>query len=167
MQEQALVSIAPWTFIATICNLLIQVYLIKRFLFKPINQVVEKRRAMADVEIVEAEKAKKEAGEIKKEYEQNMEDARKKAREILASAQTTAVLQSEELLKEAAAQAEVLKEKAEKEIVQEKRKALEEIKGEIGDIALEIAEKILEREICAEDHAHMIEAFMKNAEEAS
>lgn len=167
MQEQALVSIAPWTFIATICNLLIQVYLIKRFLFQPINQIVEKRRAMADVEIVEAEKAKKEAGEIKKEYEQNMADARKKAREILASAQTTAALQSEELLKDAASQAEVLKQKAEKEIVQEKRKALEEIKGEIGDIALEIAEKILEREIRAEDHANMIEAFMKNAEEAS
>lgn len=41
MQVQELVGIVPWNFIATICNLFIQVYLIKRFLFKPINEMLE------------------------------------------------------------------------------------------------------------------------------
>ena len=45
MQVQELVGIVPWNFIATICNLFIQVYLIKRFLFKPINEMLEKRKA--------------------------------------------------------------------------------------------------------------------------
>ena len=48
MQVQELVGIVPWNFIATICNLFIQVYLIKRFLFKPINEMLEKRKAKAD-----------------------------------------------------------------------------------------------------------------------
>ena len=61
MQVQELVGIVPWTFIAQICNLFIQVYLIKRFLFKPINEMLEKRRAMADAEIQDAVKAKDEA----------------------------------------------------------------------------------------------------------
>ena len=48
MEVQNLVGLVPWTFIAQIANLFIQVYLIKRFLFKPINAMLEKRKAMAD-----------------------------------------------------------------------------------------------------------------------
>ena len=81
MQVQELVGIVPWTFIAQICNLFIQMYLIKRFLFKPINEMLEKRRAAADAEITDAEAAKKEANAIKEEYEQNMQDAKAKAQE--------------------------------------------------------------------------------------
>ena len=40
MQVQELVGIVPWTFIAQICNLFIQMYLIKRFLFKPVSDLV-------------------------------------------------------------------------------------------------------------------------------
>lgn len=87
MQVQELVGIVPWTFIAQICNLFIQMYLIKRFLFKPINEMLEKRRAAADAEITDAEAAKKEANAIKEEYEQNMQEAKAKANEILESSQ--------------------------------------------------------------------------------
>ena len=59
MQVQELVGIVPWTFIAQICNLFIQMYLIKRFLFKPINEMLEKRRAAADAEITDAEASMK------------------------------------------------------------------------------------------------------------
>ena len=92
MQVQELVGIVPWTFIAQICNLFIQMYLIKRFLFKPINEMLEKRRAAADAEITDAEAAKKEANAIKEEYEQNMQEAKAKANEILESARKTATL---------------------------------------------------------------------------
>ena len=99
MQVQDLVGIVPWTFIAQICNLFIQMYLIKRFLFKPINNILEKRKAMADAEIQNAVQAKEEAHAMKAEYEQNMQDAKNKANEILVSAQKTAAIQSEEMLK--------------------------------------------------------------------
>ena len=115
MQVQELVGIVPWTFIAQICNLFIQMYLIKRFLFKPINEMLEKRRAAADAEITDAEAAKKEANAIKEEYEQNMQEAKAKANEILESARKTATLQSEKIVKEASEQAAALKNKAEKE----------------------------------------------------
>ena len=65
MQVQELVGIVPWNFIATICNLFIQVYLIKRFLFKPINEMLDKRKAKADAEIQDAVKAKEEAQAMK------------------------------------------------------------------------------------------------------
>ena len=134
MQVQELVGIVPWNFIATICNLFIQVYLIKRFLFKPVNEMLEKRRAKADAEIQDAVKAKEEAEVMKAEYEKNMQEA---------------------------------KEKAEKDIAQEKRKAVNEIKEEIGGMAVEIAGKVIEREINEEDHTKLIDEFIENVGEAS
>ena len=167
MQVQDLVTIVPWTFIAQICNLFIQVYLIKRFLFKPINQMREKRRAMADAEIQDAQKAKAEAQAIKAEYEQNMQEAKTRANEILTTAQKTAAIQSEEVLRDAAQQAAAMKEKAEKDIAQEKRKAVNEIKDEIGGMAMEIAGKVIEREISEKDHAKLIDEFIANVGDAS
>ena len=153
MQVQELVGIVPWTFIAQICNLFIQMYLIKRFLFKPINEMLEKRRAAADAEITDAEAAKKEANAIKEEYEQNMQEAKAKANEILESARKTATLQSEKIVKEASDQ--------------EKKKAVNEVKGEIGGIAMDIAGKVIEREINEKDHEKLIDEFISNVGEAS
>ena len=167
MQVQDLVTIVPWTFIATICNLFIQIYLIKRFLFKPINNMLEKRKELADAQISEAEKAKNEALAMKNEYEKDMADARNKASEILSVAQKTASDQSERMIQEAAAQAAALKAKAESDIAQEKRKAVNEAKNEIGGMAMEIAGKVIEREINEEDHKKLIDDFIANVGEAS
>ena len=167
MDVQELVGLVPWTFVAQICNLFIQVYLIKRFLFKPVNEMLEKRKALADAQIREAEKAKADADAIKTEYEQNMKEAKEKANEILTTAKRTAALQSEEVLKEAASQAAALKSKAESDIAQEKRKAVNEIKDEIGGMAVEIAGKVIEREISEEDHTKLIDEFIANVGEAS
>lgn len=112
MQVQELVGIVPWTFIAQICNLFLQVYLIKRFLFKPINNILAKRKEMADAQIQDAVKAREEAEAMKSQYEQDMIQAKNKANEIVISAQKTASAQSEELLREASRQAAAMKNKA-------------------------------------------------------
>ena len=156
MQVQELVGIIPWTFVAQICNLFIQMYLIKRFLFKPVHEILEKRRAAADAEIIQAEETKAKAEAIRAEYERNMQDARQKANEILDSARNTAAIQSE-----------TMKNKAEKEIAQEKKKAVNEVKGEIGDMAVEIAGKVIEREINEKDHEKLIDEFISNVGEVS
>lgn len=166
MQVQELVTIVPWNFVATICNLFIQVYLIKRFLFKPVNEMLAKRKAKADAEIQDAVKAKNEAEAMKTEYEQNMQAAKSKANDILMTAQKTAAIQSEEILRDASAQAAAIKSKAEADIEQEKRKAVNEIKDEIGSMAMEIAGKVIEREISEEDHAKLIDEFITNVGEA-
>ncbi len=167
MQVQELVGIVPWTFIAQICNLFLQVYLIKRFLFKPINNILAKRKEMADAQIQDAVKAREEAEAMKSQYEQDMIQAKNKANEIVVSAQKTATAQSEELLREASRQAAAMKNKAEADIEQEKRKAVNEIKDEIGGMAMEIAGKVIEREISEEDHAKLIDDFIANVGETS
>ncbi|MDO4521720.1 MAG: F0F1 ATP synthase subunit B [Eubacteriales bacterium] len=167
MQVQELVGIVPWNFIAQICNLFIQMYLIKRFLFKPVKEMLKKRQEMADAQLQDAAKAKEDAMAMKTEYEQNMQDAKNKANEIMTTAQRTATLQSEEMIREAQRQAAAIKEKAEINIAQERRKAVNEVKNEIGEIAVEIAGKVIEREVSEEDHAKLIDEFIANVGEAS
>ena len=164
---QNLVSIIPWTFIAQLCNLFIQLYLIKRFLLKPINAVLEKRKEMATAEITEAEKAKEEARAIKAEYEQNMAEAKEKANALITNAQKSAALQSEEVIQEANRQAAAIKAKADSDIEQEKKKAVNELKCEIGGMSMEIAGKVIEREISEKDHEKLIDEFISNVGEAS
>ena len=164
---QALITLDGWTFLAQICNLMIQMLIFKKFLLKPIKQVIADRKAKADSEIADAQKLRTEAEAMKAEYEQNLQNARTEANQIVATAQKTATARSEEIVGEARAQAAALKQKAEADIAQERKKAVNEVKDEIGGIAMEIASKVVEREISEKDHKDLIDEFIKNVGEAS
>ena len=164
---QALITLDGWTFLAQICNLMIQLVIFKKFLLKPIKQVIADRKAKADSEIADAQKLRTEAEAMKAEYEQNLQNARTEANQIETAAQKTATARSEDIVGEARAQAAALKQKAEADIAQERKKAVNEVKDEIGGIAMEIASKVVEREISEKDHKDLIDEFIKNVGEAS
>ena len=164
---QALITLDGWTFLAQICNLMIQLVIFKKLLLNPVKKVIAERKAKADSQIADAQKLRTEAEVMKAEYEQNLQNARNEANQIVASAQKTAAARSEELLGEARAQAAALKQKAEADIAQERKKAVNEVKDEIGGMAMEIASKVVEREIKEADHKDLIDEFIKNVGEAS
>ena len=164
---QALITLDGWTFLAQICNLMIQLVIFKKLLLNPVKKVIAERKAKADSQIADAEKLRTEAEAMKAEYEQNLQNARTEANQIVAAAQKTAAARSEELLGEARAQAAALKQKAEADIAQERKKAVNEVKDEIGGMAMEIASKVVEREINEADHQDLIDEFIKNVGEAS
>ena len=72
---------------------------------------------------------------------------------------------SREIVDEAKSEADRLRRRADEEIAQEKKKALNEIKNDISDISVEIAEKVVGREIREEDHREMIDAFIRDLED--
>ena len=164
---QALITLDGWTFVAQICNLMIQLVIFKKLLLNPVKKVIAERKAKADSQIADAQKLRTEAEAMKAEYEQNLQNARTEANQIVAAAQKTATARSEELLGEARAQAAALKQKAEADIAQEREKAVNEVKDEIGGMAMEIASKVVEREIREADHKDLIDEFIKNVGEAS
>ena len=164
---QALITLDGWTFLAQVCNLMIQLVIFKKLLLNPVKKVIAERKAKADSQIADAEKLRTEAEAMKAEYEQNLQNARTEANQIVAAAQKTAAARSEELLGEARAQAAALKQKAEADIAQERKKAVNEVKDEIGGMAMEIASKVVEREIKEADHQDLIDEFIKKVGEAS
>lgn len=164
---QALITLDGWTFLAQICNLFIQLMLFKKLLLNPVHKILAERKAKADNEIADAEKLRAEAAAMKAEYEQDMAAARERANQIVAAAQKTATARTEEMLGETRAQIAAMKQKAEADIAQEKKKAVNEIKDEIGGMAMEIATKVVEREIKEADHKALIDEFIQNVGEAS
>ena len=157
---QSLVAVEPLTLIANICNLFIQMLIIKKFFLDKIVAVLDQRRSAADKEITDAEKSKQEAMDIKKTYEDNMLQANAKANEILTTAQKTAAERSDKIIGEAQQAAAQIKSKASADIAQEKKKAINDAKNEISGLALAIAGKVVEKELAEEDQAGLIDRFI-------
>ncbi len=162
-----LVSLAPMTLIAQWCNLLILMLLVKKFLFKPVVDILQKRQDEVDKIYADANKAKDEANTLRADYENRLAAAKEEAGEIVKTATAAAQRKSTEMLEEAQTKASGLVARAEAQIAQEKKKAINEIKDEISGMAVDIASKVVEREISAKDHEKLIEDFIKNVGEAS
>ena len=157
---QSLVAVNPVTLIAQICNLFLQMFVVKKFFLNKVLAILDARREAADKEIVDAKNAREEAMTIKATYEENMRQAKAEANALLAHAQKTASARSEEIINQAQAQAAVIKEKASAEIAQEKKKAINDAKDEISGISMAIAEKVVERQINAADQMDLINKFI-------
>lgn len=157
---QSLVTVNPVTLIAQICNLFLQLLVFKIFFLDKIKAILDQRREAADKQITEAENAKAEAMTIKKTYEQNMLQAKAKADDLLQTAQRTANSRSEEIIAQAQQQAAQIKSKAADDIALEKKKAINEAKDEISDLAMAIAGKVVGRELNVGDQAEMIDRFI-------
>lgn len=157
---QSLVAVEPLTLIATICNLFVQLFIIKKFFLDKILSVLDQRRAAADQQINDAQNARDEALSIKKTYEQNMLQATAQVNALLANAQKTAAERSEKIIGEAHQQAAQIKSKASADIAMEKKKAINDAKNEISDLAMAIAGKVVDRELNSADHAKLIDQFI-------
>ena len=167
MKALEFISIDAWTIIFQICNLLILFALVKKLLFKRVMAMLEARQKELDGIYDAAGKDRDEAAQLKEEYTGRMRDAREEADRLVRNAVDTAQNRGEAIVKEAEAEAAHLKQKAENEIEQEKRKAYSELMGEISGMAADIAGRMVEREINAEDHRELVEEFIKSAGEAS
>ena len=157
---QSLVTVNPVTLIAQICNLFLQMFLVKVFFLDKIKAILDARREAADKEITDAKTAKEEAMVIKATYEQNMLESKAKAEKLLLNAQQTAAQRGEQIINDAQKTAVAMKQKAEAEIAQEKKRALNDAKNEISEIAMAIASKVVGRELTATDHQKMVDSFI-------
>ena len=158
---QSLVTVNPVTLIAQICNLFIQLLIVKIFFLDKIKAILDQRREAADREITDAEAAKAEAMAIKAAYEKNMAESKAKADDILMNAQRSANARSEEIISQAQATAAQIKSKASADIEMEKKKAINDAKNEISGLAMAIAGKVVERELNTADQADLIDRFIE------
>ena len=167
MDFQSLVELAPWTTIAQICILLLQIVLVKKLLFKPIQNILAKRQQEVDSLYDEANKAKLEADTAKADYEQHLSAAKEEASAITARAMKNAREQSEAIVCDAKEEAAALRRKAENDIALEKKKAVNDMKSELSGLAVELASKVVRKEISEADHEKLIEQFIDELGDAS
>ena len=167
MEVQQFISIAPWTIIFQILNLLLLMVLFKKYLFKPVTEILEKRLAEIEGHYQEAQQAETDAKAMKADYESKMAGARQEADRVIKTATESANAMSASIVEDARTQADQLKRRAQTEIDLERRRAFDEVKGELSGIALDIASQVIEREVNEKDHEAFINEFIKNVGEAS
>ncbi len=156
-----LISLNVWHIVATIANLLILTLIVKKFLFKPVQKIMAERKAQVDNLYREAEESIDSAEKSKAEYEKKLEAADETVEGIIRDASKRAEAAREEIIADANRKARETAEKAEREIAQEKKKAINELKNEISGISIEIAENVVGREIDENDHRELIDSFIE------
>lgn len=161
VQSLPVVSLNIWTILISIANLLIIFLILKKFLFKRVQKVFDVRRAMVDKIYDDANAAKSDAENEKLLYEEKLAHAKEEAGEILTTARERADRMSDEIIADANVKAEARYKKAEEEIAQEKKKAMSELKDDISSMSVDLAEKIVEREINEDDHRKLINEFIE------
>lgn len=164
---QELVTIAPWTLIFQLCNLLILTLVIKKFLFKPVQEIMNKRKEQIEDTYAQAEKAQGEAQAMKQECESRLSGAREEASQIVKTATDRATARSEELVTAARAEVAAIKTKADAEIESERRKAASELKGDISELVVNLAGLVVEKEIDAGAHKDLIDDFISHVGDES
>jgi len=164
---ELLVSLDWQTIIVQLINLGIQIFLFKKFLYKPVMKVLKKRQGLVDQPLKEAEDAKKQALDMKKEYETNLSKANEEADRIMKDASAAAAKKSEKIVSDAQQEAAALKAQAQLDIAAQQKKALNDAKDEIGSMAMDIASKVVGREITEKDNSDLVDEFIRNVGEES
>lgn len=154
-------SIEPSTIIGTLCNTLILFLLFKKFLFAPVNKIIEERKAQVSKTYEEADAALASAKSKETEYNEKLAAAKSEADERVREATRKAQQRSDEIIANAKQEAAGLVDKANADIERERKRAVNRIKDEISDIAVTIAGKVIGREVAGdEEQDRLIDEFI-------
>ena len=165
MQSLDIISVNLWNTLLSLANLVIIFLIIRKFLFKPVQKVMTERQNQVDKIYSEAGESLSAAKELKREYEQHMASARQEADDLIKNATRSAQRKSDQIVAEANSQAAHVKQKADAEIAQQKKQMLKDVRSEISELAVDIASKVVEREISQKDYDGFVNEFIQNVGE--
>ena len=162
MQSLDVISVNIWQILVSLINLVILFLIVKKFLYKPVKNMLKARQNTIENDYNEAKLAKEEAQKSQIEYEQKLSTATKQADRVIKSAVEIAKSRENDIIADAKLKADSIVKKAQNDAILERQKYEEDIKREIADVSSVLAQKVLEREIADEDHKKFIDSFLEN-----
>ena len=166
MQNLDIISINIWQVVISLANLVILFLILKKFLFEPVKKIKAQRENEIETQYKKAEKARREADDLKAGWEGRIATADQKADEIISEAVERANERNEIMLYESREKADQIIRKAKADIERDRREARETIKKEIVDVSQVISEQIIGREINMDDHRDLIDDAIDKMGEA-
>lgn len=157
-----LIDIQLWQIIFTILNMLILFFVLKKKLFVPVKEHMEKRANEIKNSIEEADRKNKEADDILKDYQVKISEAQTQGRAIIEEARQTAQKRADEIVALASDESSKIKERALKDIEMEKEKTIRNIKGEVADMAILATEKLIGKSIDTQTSKNLIDEVINN-----
>ena len=162
--DNPLVQPDPGLFFWTIAVFLVLLYLLKRFAWGPLLAALDERQAGIRKSLDDADRAKKELEQAQQEAEAILGKARSQADAIVSEARSDAAKLREDLRRQAQQEAQSIVGNAERQIQQERDRALVQIRGEAVDVSLMIASKLIRRNLTKEDNAALIDDAVRQVE---
>ena len=157
----SLVKLDPGLFIWTIITFLLLCFVLAKFAWKPLIKMLDDRENMIRRSLEDAEKAKLELESLNQEFEAITAKARSEAQSILAQSKSVAEKVKEDTITKAKEQAIKIRDDAKKQILVEKDKAIADIKQEVVNLTLLVAEKLINKNLNDADNKLLIEESLK------
>ena len=157
---QSFIGVDFWTALFTLLNFLAVFFVGKHFLWGPVTKMVQERQKEIDDLYQDAGEAKEQAQAMQKEYQQKLSDAHATSEQIVRDAVSRGQAREDEIIRQANANASAMLDKAVADIALEKKKAINDAKDEIAGIALEIAGKVVGRQLSDADQVKLVDQFI-------
>lgn len=141
-----------WAFI----NFLLFVFVLAGFFWRPVMELLDRRREEIEANLAAAERAREEAVRTEAEYRQRLAAAQREAQSILERATQLAEQERQQRLEAARREAEQLLERARATIEREKEQAIAALRREVADLTLLATERVLGRVLDAEDQRRLV-----------
>lgn len=160
IRYEEFVGFNVWTAVFAWCNLLLLYLLLRRLLFRPVKDMIDRRQAEIDGMYAEAEATRSDASQMRTEYEGKLEKVQEESEELLRRTVRKAQLREEEILREADEKAARALRRAEEQAELEKKRAIHEAKNEVSGMAIDIAAAVIGRDVDEREHSAIIDDFI-------
>ncbi len=157
---ESFIGVNFWTALFVLLNFLLLFFVAKKFLFKPVKDMIDSRQKEIDTLYGDAEAAKADALAMEGQYREQLAAAQQTSDTLVKEAMVRGKNREEEIIRQANKEADALREKAAQDIAREKKKALNDAKDEISAIALEIAGKVVGETMDADRQQKLVDSFL-------
>ena len=154
-----------WTLVLNLINFAILLYFLKRLLFKPAIEYLDKRREAIQGRLQAAQTDEERAAQLVVDGKEALAAARKRAESIEESARREAESVIAAAKVEARASAERILEEGRRQLVQERDRMIAELREAYAEITVLGAERVLDREIQIDDHRRLLDALLEEIDE--
>ncbi len=162
--DNPLVQPDPGLYIWTILTFLVLLTLLAKFAWGPLLKALESRQDTIRKSLDDAQKAKMELERLQQQSAEIVRQARVDADAIISQSRTDAAQLREEMRVKAKEDADGIIKNAERQIQLETARAIQQIRHEAIDLSVEIASKIIQRNLSKEDNEKLIEEALKQVE---
>ena len=159
-QFQAFVGVNFWDALFVLLNTLTIFFVARKFLFGPVMKIIRDRQQEIDDMYDAAGKAKESAAALETEYQQKLSVAAETSERMVKEAVVRGQHREEEIIRQANLEANAIRDKAAADIAQEKKKAINDAKDEISEMAMAIAGKVVGRTLNEADQASLVDHFI-------
>lgn len=154
-------GVAWGDFIFYIVTFLILLALVKKFAWTPITDMMEKRATKISNDIDSAEQARQKAEELVEKRDLALKNSRSEASQIIDRAKKNGEQQKANIVSSAHEEVQTMKANAKKNIQQERQEALDSVKNDVAELSIEIASKIIRKELTADDQKALVDSYIE------